>query len=160
MTKKTKNELERVTIYSDGSIRGNPGGLGGYAAIVLRDGAKNDCIHGHEFDTTNNRMELRAAIVGLMSLDEPHMVTMVTDSQYLSKGMTQWLKGWKRKDWKNSNGKPVANRDLWQTLDRLCQYHRVRWEWVRGHDGNLWNEEADKLAGHAADVALGDASSN
>jgi ribonuclease HI len=142
-------KTNKVYIYSDGSIRENPGGCGGYAAVLV-SGKSQRVVTGSEINTTNNRMELRAAISGLMTLNKPCEVIMVTDSKYLLNGMKKWITGWKKKKWKNSQGKPVANKDLWQMLDRLCHYHNVSWKWVKGHSGNKLNEVADELAGRAA----------
>ncbi len=139
--------MNEVVIYTDGSCGGNPG-PGGYAAIVDEDGERRE-ITGGERHTTNNRMELIAVIRGLASLDEPSIVRVVTDSQYVAKGMKSWIHGWRRKGWKTASGAPVKNRDLWEELDRLAGPHRVSWEWVRGHDGHPENERADALAREA-----------
>lgn len=145
--------LPRITIYTDGSICGNPGGPGGYAAI-LRKGGKSRRVVGFDPDTTNNRMELRAAIAGLTALDRPCEVELVTDSEYLCKGMREWLESWKRRGWKNSSGARVLNKDLWQVLDLLSKYHEITWTWIRGHTGDKWNEEADRLAKEALEKGL------
>ena len=139
--------MNEVVIYTDGSCAGNPG-PGGYAAIVDEDGERRE-ITGGERHTTNNRMELMAVIRGLASLDEPSIVRVVTDSQYVAKGMKSWIHGWRRKGWKTASGAPVKNRDLWEELDRLASPHRMSWEWVRGHDGHPENERADALAREA-----------
>jgi len=139
--------MNEVVIYTDGSCAGNPG-PGGYAAIVDANGERRE-ITGGERHTTNNRMELLAVIRGLASLDEPSTVRVVTDSQYVAKGMKSWIHGWRRKGWKTASGAPVKNRDLWEELDRLASPHRVSWEWVRGHDGHPENERADALAREA-----------
>ena len=136
--------MNEVVIYTDGSCGGNPG-PGGYAAIVDEEGERRE-ITGGERDTTNNRMELMAVIRGLASLDEPSIVRVVTDSQYVAKGMKSWIHGWRRKGWKTASGAPVKNRDLWEELDRLASKHQMSWEWVRGHTGHPENERADALA--------------
>lgn len=136
-----------VTIYTDGACAGNPG-PGGYAAIVDVNGERRE-VTGAEPETTNNRMELSAIIAGLRSLPEPASVRIVTDSQYVVKGMTQWIHGWRRKGWRSASGSPVKNRDLWEQLDALARTHRVRWEWIRGHNGHPENERADTLAREA-----------
>jgi ribonuclease HI len=140
--------LKEVTIYSDGSCEGNPG-PGGYAAIVDVDGKRHE-LTGSERQTTNNRMELLAAITGLRSLAEPSRVSVVTDSQYVVNGMKSWIHNWRRKGWRTASGEPVKNRDLWEELDELARRHRVTWTWIRGHAGHPENERADFLAREAA----------
>lgn len=139
--------MKRVTIYTDGSCEGNPG-PGGFAAIIEEEGETRD-VTGGEPRTTNNRMELQAVIAGLAALEETSQVRIVTDSQYVAKGMTSWIHGWRRKGWKTASGSPVKNRELWEELDALAKQHRVQWEWVRGHDGHPGNERADTLAKEA-----------
>jgi ribonuclease HI len=139
--------VEEVTVYTDGACEGNPG-PGGYAAIIDRRGKRNE-LTGSERQTTNNRMELLAVIAALRSLEEPASVRIVTDSQYVAKGMTSWIHNWRRKGWKTASGAPVKNRDLWEELDELSRRHRVRWEWIRGHNGHPGNERADTLAREA-----------
>ena len=139
--------MKRVTIYTDGSCEGNPG-PGGFAAIIEEEGETRD-VTGGEPRTTNNRMELKAVIAGLEALDATSRVRIVTDSQYVAKGMTSWIHGWRRKGWKTASGSPVKNRELWEELDALAKRHRVQWEWVRGHDGHPGNERADTLAKEA-----------
>ena len=139
--------MKRVTIYTDGSCEGNPG-PGGFAAIIEEEGETRD-VTGGEPRTTNNRMELKAVIAGLAVLEETSQVRIVTDSQYVAKGMTSWIHGWRRKGWKTASGSPVKNRELWEELDALAKRHRVQWEWVRGHDGHPGNERADTLAKEA-----------
>ncbi len=134
----------KVEIFCDGACSGNPG-IGGFGSI-LRCGAKEKELSGAEQLTTNNRMELTGAIVALESLKRSCEVTLTTDSQYLVKGMTEWIHGWVKKDWKNSKKEPVLNRDLWERLLVLDKKHRVSWTWVRGHDGHLENERCDVLA--------------
>ncbi len=139
--------MKRVTIYTDGACEGNPG-PGGFAAIIEEEGDTRD-VTGGEPRTTNNRMELKAVIAGLEALDETSQVRIMTDSQYVAKGMTSWIHGWRRKGWKTASGTPVKNRELWEELDALAKRHRVQWEWVRGHDGHPGNERADTLAKEA-----------
>ena len=135
---------EAVEIFTDGACRGNPG-PGGWGA-VLRYGGHEKLLYGRSSDTTNNRMELTAAIEALEALRRPCRVRLSTDSTYVKNGITQWIEGWKRKDWKTRNGKPVKNVDLWRRLDRAASPHRVEWVWVRGHAGHEDNERADALA--------------
>jgi ribonuclease HI len=139
--------MEQVTVYTDGACEGNPG-PGGYAAIVDRGGKRAE-LTGSERRTTNNRMELIAVIAALRSLEEPSAVMVVTDSQYVANGMTSWIHNWRRKGWKTASGTPVKNRELWQELDELSRRHRVRFQWIRGHDGHPENERADALARRA-----------
>ena len=136
-------EKPNVTIYTDGSCQGNPG-PGGWAAI-LKYGRHEREISGGEKDTTNNRMELRAALEALRALTEPCRVTLYTDSEYLKKGITLWMPNWKRRNWRRKGGK-LANVDLWMKLDEEIQRHEIHWRWVRGHAGNVMNERVDKLA--------------
>lgn len=132
-----------VTIYTDGACFGNPG-PGGWAAL-LRYGKHEKAISGGEKDTTNNRMELQAALEALMALKEPCQVTLFTDSEYLKKGITEWMPNWKRRNWRRKGGK-LANVDLWMKLDEEIARHDVHWCWVRGHAGNRMNERVDQLA--------------
>jgi len=132
-----------VTIYTDGSCQGNPG-PGGWAAI-LRFGRHERELSGGEGETTNNRMELRAALEAVRALTEPCEVTLYTDSEYLKRGITEWLPNWKRRNWRRKGGK-LANVDLWMKLDEEISKHEVHWQWVRGHSGNPLNERVDKLA--------------
>ncbi len=133
-----------VEIYSDGACSGNPG-PGGYGTI-LRSGRHEKELSGYDPETTNNRMELLGAIRGLEALKKPCRVRLVTDSQYLVKGMTEWIAGWQKKGWKNSKKEPVANRELWERLLELTQMHDVEWVWVKGHAGHPENERCDELA--------------
>jgi ribonuclease HI len=137
----------RVEIFCDGACSGNPG-VGGYGAILRCRGTEKE-LSGAAGETTNNRMEMTAAIAALEALSRPCRVTVTTDSQYLVKGMTEWLPGWIRKGWVNSKKDPVLNRDLWERLRELCQQHEVSWVWVRGHDGHAENERCDLLARQA-----------
>ncbi len=141
-----------VEIYTDGACRGNPG-PGGWGAVLRYQGRERE-IYGFEAHTTNNRMELMAAIRALETLKRPCRVILSTDSRYLQKGVTEWLPNWIRRDWKTSAGKPVKNLDLWQRLLRAMERHRVQWEWVRGHSGHPENERADALANRAIDEML------
>lgn len=133
-----------VEIFCDGACSGNPG-PGGYGAI-LRYGGRVKELSGGARDTTNNRMEMTAAIEALRQLNRPCRVVITTDSQYLVKGMTEWIEGWQRKGWRNSKREPVVNKDLWEQLLALTQPHTVQWNWVRGHDGHVENERCDQLA--------------
>jgi ribonuclease HI len=134
----------RVEIYCDGACSGNPG-VGGWGAI-LRYGKVEKELSGGEPETTNNRMEMTAAIRALENLNRPCRVIVTTDSQYLVKGMTEWLHGWVRKNWINSKKEPVLNRDLWERLVSLASVHEIEWRWVRGHAGHPENERCDELA--------------
>ena len=133
-----------IVIYTDGACSGNPG-PGGWAAI-LRKGDREKIVKGGDPDTTYNRMELTAAIKALEALKRPLSVTLLTDSQYVRGGITQWIEKWKLNGWRTSDRKPVKNADLWELLDSLCQTHQVTWEWVKGHAGNADNERVDRLA--------------
>lgn len=143
---------ERVEIFTDGACRGNPG-PGGWG-VLLRYKGKVKELYGAEPNTTNNRMELTAAIRGLEALKRPSKVTLATDSQYVMKGITEWLNNWKRRGWKTANRTPVKNADLWQRLDGATARHEVRWQWVRGHSGHRENERADRLANRGIDELL------
>lgn len=140
---------KRVELFTDGACRGNPG-KGGWG-VLLRYGEREKELRGGETATTNNRMELTAVIMGLKELKRPCSVSVTTDSKYVLQGVTEWLEGWKRRDWKTAAKKPVLNRDLWQQLDLLVNEHEVRWEWVRGHSGHEENEIADMLANRGID---------
>ncbi|MBC7190949.1 ribonuclease HI [Marinobacter sp.] len=133
-----------VVIYTDGACKGNPG-PGGWG-VVLRYGDVQKTLHGGERDTTNNRMELQAAIEGLKALRRACNVELYTDSQYVRKGITEWLDGWKRNGWKTAARKPVKNADLWLELDEQVARHSINWHWVKGHAGTPGNELADELA--------------
>ena len=140
--------MNRVEIFTDGACSGNPG-PGGWGAL-LRYGETEKELTGGERSTTNNRMEMMAAIVALESLKRPCRVALTTDSTYLRDGITKWIEGWKRKGWKTAAGKPVKNQDLWQRLEKALAPHQVDWHWVRGHAGHDGNERVDELARLAA----------
>jgi ribonuclease HI len=133
-----------VRIYADGACKGNPG-PGGWGAIVRVDGAEKE-LHGGERQTTNNRMELTAVIRALESLAGPSTIEVYTDSQYVQKGISEWLAAWKRRGWRTADKQPVKNVDLWQQLEHVAAGHRVSWHWVKGHAGHPENERADALA--------------
>jgi ribonuclease HI len=136
--------LKEVKIFTDGACKGNPG-PGGWGAL-LRFGNIEKSLYGGEKNTTNNRMELMAAIRALAALSEPCMVELTTDSQYVRKGITEWIVNWKKNNWRNSAKKPVKNSDLWQQLDKESQRHTIKWLWIKGHSGHRENEIADELA--------------
>ncbi|CAN5294083.1 ribonuclease HI [soil metagenome] len=145
-------ELDKVEIFTDGACKGNPG-PGGWGA-VLRMGTTEKELSGGERLTTNNRMEMTAAIEGLNALTRPCQVTLSTDSRYVMDGLTKWIKGWQKNGWKTADKKPVKNADLWQALLDAAKPHRIAWQWVKGHAGHPENELADRLASDAA-VAAG-----
>ncbi len=136
--------MKEVTIHTDGACEGNPG-PGGWAA-VLRHGTRSREISGGDPATTNNRMELQAAIAALQALKEPCQVELWTDSEYLRQGITEWLPGWKRRGWRTMDKKPVKNADLWRTLETATARHQIRWQWLKGHAGHADNERCDVLA--------------
>ncbi|QKK02204.1 MAG: ribonuclease HI [Pseudomonadota bacterium] len=139
---------QTVHIWTDGACLGNPG-PGGWGVLLRWNGQERE-LSGGEAETTNNRMELMAAIQGLESLKRPCRVILTTDSQYVRKGITEWMVNWKRNGWKTASKKPVKNAGLWQRLDRARQRHQVAWDWVKGHSGHPENERADQLASEAA----------
>ncbi len=145
----------RVVIYTDGACRGNPG-PGGWGAVLI-SGAREREICGGELATTNNRMELMAAIQALEALNRPCEVELHTDSQYVKKGISEWLAGWKAKGWKTASKEPVKNDDLWKRLDAARARHTVSWRWVKGHAGHELNERADGLARKGMLETLGEA---
>ena len=144
--------MDKVTIFTDGACRGNPG-PGGWGAILFKDDHEKE-FYGAERETTNNRMELMAAIQALEVLKRPCEVTLTTDSQYVKKGITEWLVSWKRRGWKTADKKPVKNQDLWQRLDEAAHKHRIHWKWIKGHSGHEENERADQLANRAIEEML------
>jgi len=151
MTATPPTELPRVDIATDGACKGNPG-PGGWGAVI-RSGTREKDISGGEAETTNNRMELMAAIRALEALKKPCHVKLSTDSRYVMDGLTKWLAGWQRKGWKTAAGQPVKNVDLWRELIAAAAPHRIDWTWVKGHAGHPDNERADKLASDAAVAA-------
>ncbi|NGY03676.1 ribonuclease HI [Solimonas terrae] len=150
--------LKSITVYTDGACKGNPG-PGGWGA-VLQYGGTRRTLKGGERATTNNRMELTAAIEALNALKQTCEVTLFTDSVYVVQGLTQWLPNWKARGWKTADRKPVKNQDLWQALDAAAQRHRIDWRWVKGHNGDPGNEEADRLANEGVLMALSTAVSS
>lgn len=144
--------MSEVEIFCDGACRGNPG-PGGWGAL-LRSGTQEKRLYGGAADTTNNRMELTGAIEALRALKKPCRVVLWTDSQYVKKGMTEWLAGWKARGWKNAAKEPVKNVDLWQQLEQEAARHQIDWRWVKGHAGHAGNELADQLANLGIDELL------
>ena len=147
--------LNAVTIYTDGACKGNPG-PGGWGALLLYGDSEKE-IFGGELATTNNRMELTAVIEALTSLKRPCEVTLYLDSEYVRKGITEWIHGWKARGWRTAAKQPVKNVELWQKLDAVVSHsgHRINWKWVKGHAGDPGNEQADALANRGVEVALG-----
>ena len=145
--------MRNVVLYCDGACRGNPG-IGGYGVVLLCDDDHREELSGAVPQTTNNRMELTAAIAGLEVLENRCFVRITTDSQYLKRGMTEWIHSWLARGWKTASRKSVLNRDLWERLYDLCKHHRVEWDWVRGHAGDVLNERCDELANRAIDELL------
>jgi ribonuclease HI len=133
-----------IKIYTDGACKGNPG-VGGWGALILQDD-KNIELFGGENETTNNRMELIAVIMALKEMSPSEELTIYTDSTYVQKGISEWIKNWKLNNWRSSNKKPVKNKDLWMQLDEASYSRKINWEWVKGHAGNEGNEKADELA--------------
>ena len=138
----------KYTIYTDGACSGNPGS-GGWGAVIFDEKKRQDNISGKVKDTTNNRMELMAAIMALKKIKYKSDITIFTDSTYVKNGITEWIKKWQKNEWKSSNKKPVKNKDLWIKLNNLCQKNKVTWKWVKGHSNNKYNTLADKLATQA-----------
>ncbi|HEY4222728.1 MAG TPA: ribonuclease HI [Myxococcota bacterium] len=154
--------IDDVTIYCDGSCLGNPG-PGGWAALLVvgaAEGRQEKMLTGSERHTTNNRMEISGALFGLRALKRPCAVLVVTDSNYVVKGMSEWRHGWIKRGWKKADGKPVENRDLWEELVAAAGKHTVKWQWVKGHAGHLENERVDAAANGAALAASSMASSS
>jgi ribonuclease HI len=147
--------LNKVVIYTDGACKGNPG-PGGWGVLMMAGEAKKELFGGAR-ETTNNRMELQAVIEALMALKRPCDVTLYLDSQYVRKGITEWIHGWKAKGWRTASKEPVKNAEQWQQLDALVSGagHRIDWRWVKGHAGDPGNERADALANQGVDQALG-----
>jgi len=141
--------MEKVEIFTDGACRGNPG-PGGYGSIIRTKDQENE-ISGSAENTTNNIMELTAAVVALKQLKEPCEVILTSDSQYLVKGMTEWIEGWVKKGWVTASKQPVKNKEIWEELERLNKIHKISWKWVRGHQGHKENERCDLLANMAVD---------
>lgn len=139
-----------MEIYTDGACRGNPG-PGGWAA-VLRSGGREKVLQGCEPETTNNRMELTAAVRALQALKQPAQIVVYTDSKYVQQGISEWLPAWRARGWKTAGKKPVKNQDLWQALEQAAHGHDIEWRWVRGHAGNPYNEQVDRLAVAAIDL--------
>jgi ribonuclease HI len=135
----------KYTIYTDGACSGNPG-PGGWGAVIFDNDNKQKNISGSEENTTNNRMELSAAIMALKEVNTNSEITIYTDSTYVKNGITEWVLKWKENGWKNSNKEPVKNKDLWQKLDNLCKQNTINWKWVKGHASNKYNNLADELA--------------
>ncbi len=144
--------MDKIEIYTDGACKGNPG-VGGWGALLVA-GDKEKELFGGEKDTTNNRMELMAVIQALAALKRPCQITLHTDSQYVLKGITEWITGWKAKGWKTASKAPVKNVDLWQQLDEARNLHEIDWRWVRGHTGHPGNERADQLANRGVESVL------
>ena len=142
--------MKSIEIFTDGACRGNPG-PGGWGVLLRFDGREKS-LYGGEKQTTNNRMELMAAIEGLKALTEKCEVTLTTDSQYVRKGITEWLENWKKRGWKTAAKKPVKNVDLWQALDEQSRRHSIDWRWVKGHSGHRENDIADELANQGIDT--------
>ena len=136
--------MKQVIMYTDGACRGNPG-PGGWGALITFEGSSKE-IFGGKLDSTNNQMELSAAIEALAALKEPCNVDLFTDSKYVMDGITQWIHNWKKNSWRTAAKKDVKNKELWQKLDELINFHQVQWHWVKGHSGDVGNEIADQLA--------------
>ncbi|NDJ59716.1 MAG: ribonuclease HI [Chloroflexi bacterium] len=142
---------DKVIIYTDGGAKPNPG-AGGWAALLIYGETERE-LSGGEARTTNNKMEMTAAIEALEALRQPTTVEFYTDSQYLKKGITEWIVKWRKNGWRTANGKPVLNQDLWMRLDELTNEHDITWKWTRGHAGNPFNERVDQLATAARERA-------
>ena len=134
-----------ITIYTDGACSGNPG-IGGWGAVILENNKKDIFLNGGNDNTTNNQMELTAAIEALRYFEDRQNITLITDSKYVKDGIQSWIQNWKKNGWKTAAKKPVKNKELWIELDQLISRHTISWEWVKGHDGNVHNEKADYLA--------------
>ena len=147
--KTISEQLIKVQVYTDGACRGNPG-PGGWGALLRYNDTEKE-LYGAERATTNNRMELMAAIQALESLKRPCEVSLTTDSQYVRKGITEWIDNWKRRGWRTADKKPVKNQDLWLRLEQATHKHKIHWKWIKGHSGHVENERADALANKAVD---------
>ena len=150
--------MKEIKIHTDGACLGNPG-PGGWAALLRYKGHERE-LAGGEGHTTNNRMELMAAIMGLETLTEPCRIMLQTDSQYVRQGITEWMSGWVRRNWKTAGGDPVKNRDLWERLHAATGRHQIEWRWVKGHNGDPDNERVDQMARDAAIRVRDGAASN
>ena len=146
------NSKDHVDIWTDGACKGNPG-PGGWGAL-LRSGHTEKTLHGGELQTTNNRMEMMAVLEALRALKRPCRIDLHVDSQYVMKGINEWIHGWRRRNWRKSDGKPVLNEDLWRQLDTEVSRHTVAWHWVKGHAGDPGNERADLLANRGVEEVL------
>ncbi len=146
------HSMKKIEIFTDGACRGNPGPGGWGALLRWADHTKE--LKGAQAETTNNRMELTAAIEALKVLKQPCEIDLTTDSQYVRRGITEWIVNWKKNQWRNSQKKPIKNQDLWQSLDEQTQRHQIRWHWVKGHSGHPENERVDQLANDAIDELL------
>ena len=138
-----------IKIFTDGACKGNPG-LGGWGALIIENGEEKE-IYGGSFNTTNNKMELTAAIMALKEVKEPCEIILYTDSKYVLQGIEEWIHNWKKRGWRGANKKPVKNIDLWKKLDELRDEHNIKWNWVKGHSGDPGNETADMLANRGID---------
>lgn len=145
--------MSQIEIWTDGACSGNPG-PGGWGAVIDRPESDREELYGSEADTTNNRMEMLAAIEALNAIEPGAKILLHTDSKYVMDGITDWIHGWKKRGWKTAAKKPVKNKDLWQALDEANSKHDVTWNWVKGHDGNEGNERADTLARLGAEEAV------
>ena len=145
--------IKQIEIWTDGSCSGNPG-PGGWGALLVSGEDEKELFGGQE-NTTNNQMELKAAIEALNALKAPSKVILHTDSTYVKDGLTKWIHGWKKNGWKTAAKKPVKNKEYWQALDAACQRHDITWKWVKGHAGDPGNERADELANRGTDMAKG-----
>lgn len=148
----TESTRPLVYAFTDGACRGNPG-KGGWG-VLLRFGEHEKELYGYQAETTNNQMELMAAIQALEALKHPCKVILTTDSQYVRQGITEWIEGWKRKGWRNSKGEAVKNKEFWQRLEQATQPHEIDWRWVKGHSGHSENERVDQLANRAIDEGI------
>ena len=141
--------MKKIELFTDGACRGNPG-PGGWG-VLMRSGEQTKELYGGDNHTTNNRMESMAAIEGLKAIKQSADVALTTDSQYVRKGITEWMSNWKRRNWKTADNQPVKNKDLWEALDEQTTRHQVTWYWVKGHSGHIENEIADRLANRGID---------